>query len=106
MSTSDNETPTTEECNCVHFEFGDYVRSTQNPHLTGQVIGERNWGDEYMVRLADGASTIWWHSIEIEHDLEAYPPAAASLDDETNVVRADFTKGRALRPDTATEGAA
>lgn len=101
------ETPNNNICHCVHFEFGDYVRSTQNPHLTGQVIGERNWGDEYMVRLTDGASTIWWHSIEIEHDLDAYPPPQEGeqpLPD--NVVKVDFTKGGRLKPDTKTEGAA
>ena len=78
------------------FEFGDIVRSIQNPHLTGVVIGERSWGDEYQVRLADGASTIWWFAIEIEH---VAPPEC-----EGNVV--DFTKERALRVKTTTEGAA
>ncbi|PKA40415.1 hypothetical protein CWR43_27940 [Rhizobium sullae] len=93
-------------CDCVHFEFGDFVRSRQNPNLTGQIIGERNFGDEYMVRLADGASTIWWHAIEIEHDPEAYPPQDAEQPLPDNVIPVDFTKGRALRPDTTTEGAA
>jgi hypothetical protein len=91
-------------CDCEYFEFGDLVRSRQNPHLTGQIINERNWGGEYQVRLADGHSTVWWHNIEIEHDPDGSPPAME--DDDTNVVRVDFTKRRELREDTTTGGAA
>lgn len=72
-------------CDCEFFNFGDPVRNRQNPHLTGVVIGDRNWGSEYQVRLADGASTIWWHGFEIEHDPDGEPPAKE--DDDTNVVR-------------------
>lgn len=92
-------------CDCECFEFGDFVRSRQNPNLTGQVIGDRNWGHEFLVRLADGATTIWWHAIEMEHDPDGFTPEAME-DDETNVVRVDFTKRRDLRPDTTTGGAA
>jgi len=101
----DNNSNTINFCDCDFFDFGDFVRSRQNPHLTGQVIGERNWGDEFMVRLADGASTIWWHAIEIEHDPEAEMPGAEQ-DDDTNVVHVDFTKGARLRADSKTEGVA
>ncbi|MEB2845888.1 hypothetical protein [Endobacterium cereale] len=94
----------TERCDCEFFEFGDRVRSVQNPHLSGQIIGEKNWGDEYLVRLADGASTIWWHFVEIEHDPDGNPPAAK--DDDTNVVRVDFTKPREMDENTTTGGAA
>lgn len=92
-------------CDCDFFEFGDHVRSRINPHLTGVIIGESDWGDRYNVRLADGASTIWWHAIEIEHDPDAEPPQAKE-DDETNVVRVDFTKRRVMTAETTTEGAA
>lgn len=91
-------------CDCEFFNFGDEVRNRQNPHLTGVVIGDRNWGSEYQVRLADGASTIWWHGFEIEHDEEATP--LAKEDDDTNVVQVDFTKRRVITPETNTEGAA
>lgn len=94
-----------DNCDCDYFEFGDFVRSRQNPHLTGQVIGERAWGSEYQVRFADGNTTAWLHVIEIEHDPEGFPPDAAE-DDDTNVVRVDFTKSRGLRPETITGGAA
>jgi len=93
------------DCDCDFFNFGDFVRSIQNPHLTGQVIADRNWGTEYQVRLSDGATAIWWHGVEIEHDPDyGLPPAKE--DDETNVVRVDFTKERGLREDTVTGGAA
>lgn len=87
------------------FEFGDMVRSIQNPHMTGQVVGEADWGDRYQVRLADGATTIWWHWIEMEFDPDNLPPAS-SQDGADNVIPVDFTKGRELRNNTHTEGAA
>jgi hypothetical protein len=91
-------------CDCEFFNFGDPVRNRQNPNLTGVVIGDRNWGSEYLVRLADGATTIWWYGIEIEHDQDGEPPAKE--DDDTNVVKVDFTQRRAMTAETTTEGAA
>lgn len=91
-------------CDCDYFDFGDEVRNRQNPRLTGVVIGDRNWGSEYLVRLADGASTIWWHGFEIEHDGDDTPPAKEDMPD--NVIPVDFTKGRAMTAETTTEGAA
>lgn len=101
---TDTPTPPT-DCHCEYFEFGDMVRSIQNPHLTGQVIGERNFGQEYLVRLADGASTIWWHAVEMKHDGDAYPPAADEVLPD-NVIKVDFTKAARMRADTKTEGSA
>lgn len=99
-----SDTSNTTQCDCDYFEFGDWVRSRQNPNLTGQVIGERGWGEEYEVRLADGLTKTWWKTIEIEHDPDGSPPAME--DDDTNVVRVDFTKRRELREDSTTGGAA
>lgn len=94
-------------CDCEFFEFGDLVRSRLNPHLTGMIIGEADWGDRYNVRLADGATTIWWHAVEIEHDPDVPPPIEnKQQDDETNLVRVDFTKRRVMTAETTTEGAA
>lgn len=93
-------------CDCDSFEFGDAVRSRINPHLTGIIIGERDWGDEYQIRLADGASVIWWKFVEIEHDPDAPEPDAARQEPADNVIEVDFTKARALRKATKTEGAA
>lgn len=95
-------------CDCECFEYGDFVRSRQNPHLTGQIIGNRNWNTEYEVRLADGLTKTWWHAIEIEHDPYAYPPEAAEADAPVaaNVVEVDFTKRRRMTAATQTEGAA
>lgn len=53
-----------------YFEPGDAVRTVQNPHLTGQVIGEREWGFEYQVRLADGMTVQWFKYYEIELDVD------------------------------------
>lgn len=91
---------------CVFFDFGDRVRSVINPHLSGLVIGERQWGDEYLVRLADGASTIWWHSIEIELDPDAPTPDGSKEDDDTNVVRFDLTKRRPASAQSIMDGVA
>lgn len=88
-----------------YFEPGDSVRTVQNPHLTGQVIGEREWGCEYQVRLADGMTVQWFKYYEIELDEDAEPPAAAKHE-EDNVVRVDFTKRRSMTASTKTEGAA
>ena len=105
MTTNDNSN-FSDSCDCSFFNFGDLVRSRQNPHLTGVVIGDRNWGSEYQVRLADGASTIWWHGIEIEHDPDGEPPAKEDLPEGDNVISVDFTKKTRLSPDSDTKGAA
>ncbi|MBC7149042.1 MAG: hypothetical protein H5U22_06650 [Rhizobium sp.] len=93
--------------NHEYFEPGDAVRTVQNPHLTGQVINERDWGGEYQVRLADGMTVQWFKYYEIELDEDAEPPAdaidSAAID---NVVRVDFTKRRTMTAGTKTEGAA
>ncbi|MBB4192751.1 hypothetical protein [Rhizobium aethiopicum] len=96
----------TEQCECEYFNFGDFVRSRQNPHLTGQIIGERSWGEEYQVRLADGASIIWWFAAEIEHDPGYEPTPAKSEEQPSNVIAVDFTKPRALKKSTKTAGEA
>lgn len=59
-----------EDCGRFYFEFGEPVRTVQNPNLTGVVIGEREWHEEYQVRLADGLTTAWFKFLEIEPDLE------------------------------------
>ena len=71
------------------FDFGDLVRSRINPNLTGMIIGESDWGQRYQVRLADGATIIWWFAIEIEHDPDAVPPAGSKRQDETKEGLAD-----------------
>ena len=81
---------TNDICECTMFDFGDFVRSRQNPHLTGQIIGERNFGDEYHVRLADGASTIWWFAIEIEHDIDT----AEEVSNVISLAEVKAAKGR------------
>jgi hypothetical protein len=63
-----------DECEEVSFDYGDRVRLVQNHLLTGQVIGERNWGQEYLVRLGGTVTSIWFERVEIEPDEEFYGP--------------------------------
>lgn len=56
------------------FEFGEYVRMVQNPHLCGQVVNEQDWGMKYQVRLSDGLTTAWYNYFEIEHDPDMDEP--------------------------------
>ena len=89
------------------YKPGDRVRLVQNHLLTGQVIGERNWGQEYLVRLGATVTAIWFEYTELEPDPD-FPPrggdAAAPTGD--NVIPVDFTKDRRMTADTTTEGAA
>lgn len=65
-----------DDCNDF-YDYGDRVRLVQNHMLTGQVIGERNWGQEYLVRLGATVSSVWFESVELEPDEDFYGPATA-----------------------------
>lgn len=60
------------------YAAGDRVRLVQNHLLTGQVIGERSWGMEYLVRLGATVSSIWFDVVELEPDPDFEPDNAAS----------------------------
>lgn len=64
------------------FAYGDRVRLVQNHYLTGQVINERNWGDEYLVRLGGTVSAVWLNEIELERDPEFDPKEPADMDQD------------------------
>jgi hypothetical protein len=66
-----------EDCGEVSFDYGDRVRLVQNHLLTGQVIGERNWGQEYLVRLGSTVTAVWFEHVELEPD-EDFPPAGGA----------------------------
>jgi hypothetical protein len=66
---------------CHDFDYGDRVRLVQNHMLTGQVIGERNWGTEYLVRLGATVTALWFNDVELEPDEEFYGPAPAVVPD-------------------------
>jgi hypothetical protein len=77
-----------EDCDRHYFGYGDRVRLVQNHMLTGQVIGERNWHQEYLVRLGATVSAIWFESVELEPDpdFEDDGTAAAGDGGENNVI--------------------
>jgi len=78
-----------EECEEVSFDYGDRVRLVQNHFLTGQVIGERNWGQEYLVRLGATVTSIWFERVELEPDEEFHGPAKVQTPDEGTAAKQD-----------------
>lgn len=48
------------------FERGELVRLRSTPSVTGQVIGEQNWGKTYLVRLSDSFEPISFEDVELE----------------------------------------
>jgi hypothetical protein len=82
-----------EDCGRFYYEYGDRVRLVQNHLLTGQVIGERNWHQEYMVRLGATITAVWLENIELEPDPEFFEPGGAAkppASEEDNVIYANF----------------
>lgn len=84
-----------DDCGECDYEYGDRVRLVQNHMLTGQVIGEKNWGQEYLVRLGATVSSLWFERVELEPDDEFYgprksetPPVADENEDAGNVINA------------------
>lgn len=57
-----------EDCGRLYFDYGDRVRLVQNNILTGQIIGERNWHQEYLVRIGSTFTAIWLENVELEPD--------------------------------------
>jgi hypothetical protein len=79
-----------EDCGRYYFEYGDRVRLVQNHLLTGQVIGEKNWEQEYLVRFGATVTALYFDHVELEPDPEfEVPPVAAAPvpgGEENNVV--------------------
>jgi hypothetical protein len=48
------------------FYRGDLVRVRMTPEVVGQVIGERDWGKSYAVRLGGSTETEWFEDVELE----------------------------------------
>lgn len=63
-----------EDCGEVDFDYGDRVRLVINHLVCGQVIGERNWGQEYRVRIVGLLEPVWYEHVELEPDPEFMPP--------------------------------
>lgn len=90
-----------DDCETISYDYGDRVRLVQNHLLTGQVIGEKNWGTEYLVRLGATVTAMWFETVELEPDDEFYGPAAAKVPDEgepsevaDNVISVDFRNAK------------
>lgn len=102
MSDSENA------CDCEYFSEGDWVESKLNPNTFGIVVGESDFGRFYHVQLANTLEVRPLHAVTLRHRAiqQDEPPTAAKQPVDDNVIQVDFTKGRKLRPDTTTEGAA
>ncbi|MBO9194371.1 hypothetical protein J5277_09660 [Rhizobium sp. 16-449-1b] len=96
------------QCDCQFFEEGDLVECKLNTELFGIIISESDFGRYYQVQLFGSLEVKPFHWATLRHvEQEGQPPLQHASDpDDTNVVRVDFTKGRELKPDTETEGAA
>lgn len=81
--------------------LGDVVEHRMNTNVFGVIIGFE--GTLVSVRLSPSLAIVKFHEFELQTlgDDEYVPPVE---DEGDNVV--DFTKERALRADTKTEGAA
>lgn len=53
-------------CCCDYFEYGDVVQHRLRPDVKGIVIGDRNRGQLFTLRLASLA-TVEFHGVELEH---------------------------------------
>lgn len=84
------------------FERGDIVRLRLSPRISGQVVGEMDWGRRYLVRLYDSIDEEWFDAVELE--FYPVPPIANAAALTADVI--DFTKARELRAKTKTRGAA
>ena len=78
------------DCGAVYFYPGDRVRLVQNHLLTGQVIGEKDWHNEYLVRVGATVSAVWFNACELEPDPD-FPPDAN--DEQPFETKADGTTG-------------
>lgn len=67
-----------EDCGCHHFEYGDRVQLVQNPQIKGQIIGERDWGTQFLVRFATTMCSDYLDAVELEPDPENLPPERGS----------------------------
>lgn len=48
------------------FDRGELVRVRMTPEIVGQVIGQRNWGESYLVRLGGTTEQYWFEDVELE----------------------------------------
>ncbi|WP_271025320.1 hypothetical protein [Rhizobium sp. RCAM05973] len=63
------------------FTRGELVRVRMTPEIVGQVIGQRNWGESYLVRLGGSTEAHWFKDVELETYISA-EQAAGGYDQE------------------------
>jgi hypothetical protein len=90
------------DCNCI--ELGDVVEHKMNANVFGIVIGFM--GSLVLIRVSPSLEVLQFHEWELDISDDSDDGVPIEAEDTTNVVQVDFTKGRALAPDTETEGAA
>ena len=97
-------------CDCRFFEEGEWVEFRLNTNEFGIVVGESDFGRLYNVQLAGSGIIKSYYGVTLQHmdlsDDEPNPAKSAQKPTVDNVIQVDFTKGRKLKADTPTEGAA
>lgn len=53
------------------FARGELVRVRMTPEIVGQVIGQKDWGAAYLVRVACSTETYWFEDVELETYISA-----------------------------------
>lgn len=53
------------------FARGELVRVRMTPELVGQVVGQKNWGASYLVRLGGSTEAYWFEDVELETYISA-----------------------------------
>lgn len=66
----------------IDFDRGELVRLRMEPEIVGQVIGEKDWGKSFLVRLAGSTEAYWFENIELETWQPAESAAGAGHDEE------------------------
>lgn len=93
------------DCDCIG--IGDVVEHKMNTNVFGIVIGFS--GSLISIRVSPSLNVLTFHEWELQicEDEDLPPLTAASEPVGDNVIQGvDFTKGRKLRPNSDTEGAA
>ncbi|WP_312412039.1 hypothetical protein [Shinella sp.] len=53
------------------FTRGELVRVRMTPEIVGQVIGQKDWGATYLVRLGGSTEAHWFEDVELETYISA-----------------------------------
>lgn len=84
-----------EFCCCPPLGKGDrvslpgFIDKENGRPMTGIVIGERDWGKQYLVRLNGVLAELWFHDVELEFIPPAEPPepgGASNYPEGSNII--------------------